>query len=41
MKVLIVEDNETNLYLVRFILEQKGYDVIEARDGITGVELAI
>ncbi len=40
-KVLIVEDNEANLYLVRFILEKNGYDVIEARDGITGVELAI
>ncbi len=41
MKVLIVEDNDANLYLVRFILEKNGYDVIEARDGITGVELAI
>ncbi len=40
-RVLLIEDNETNLYLIRFILEKNGYQVIEARDGITGVELAI
>ncbi len=40
-KILIVEDNEINLYLVRFMLEREGYEVIEARDGATGVELAI
>lgn len=32
-KILIAEDNEKNLYLVRFILQKAGYDVIEARDG--------
>jgi two-component system, cell cycle response regulator DivK len=40
-KILIVEDNATNLYLVRFILEKSGYQVIVARDGVTGVEMAI
>ena len=40
-KVLVVEDNEDNLYLIRFILEENGYEVIEARDGAEGVELAI
>ena len=40
-RVLVVEDNETSLYLVRFILEKNGYEVIEARDGATGVELAV
>ena len=40
-KVLVVEDNETNLYLVRFIIEKSGFEVIEARDGITAVELAV
>jgi len=39
-RVLVVEDNETNLYLVRFILQKNGYEVIEAKDGIMGVELA-
>ncbi|OGN93318.1 MAG: two-component system response regulator [Chloroflexi bacterium RBG_13_50_10] len=40
-RVLLIEDNETNLYLIRFILEKNGYQVIEAREGIVGVELAI
>lgn len=39
-KILVVEDNEANLYLSRFILEKNGYEVIEAREGIAGVELA-
>lgn len=37
----MVEDNEHNLYLTRFILEKHGHQVIEAREGISGVELAI
>ena len=41
IRVLVVEDNETNRYLLRFILEKNGYEVVEARDGVTGVELAI
>ena len=40
-KILTVEDNETNCYLIRFMLEKAGYEVIEARDGIAGVELAV
>jgi two-component system cell cycle response regulator DivK len=40
-KILLVEDNETNLYLIRFMLEKVGYQTIEAKDGTTGVELAI
>lgn len=40
-RILVVEDNETNLYLIRFILEKSGYEVIEAREGTVGVELAI
>ncbi len=39
-KILVIEDNETNLYLIRFILNKSGYEVIEAREGKTGVELA-
>ncbi|MBX7152890.1 response regulator [bacterium] len=38
--VLYVEDNEMNRLLVRRILEPRGYTVIEASDGITGVKLA-
>ncbi len=40
-KVLVIEDNETNIYLMRTIVEKLGHQVIEARDGIEGVELAI
>ena len=40
-RILVVEDNETNLYLIRFMLERSGYEVIEAREGAAGVELAI
>lgn len=40
-RILIVEDNEANLYLISFILKNSGYEVIEAREGLKGVELAI
>lgn len=40
-KILVIEDNENNLYLIRFILEKSGYKVIEARGGVSGVEKAI
>ena len=40
-KILVVEDNETNMYLICFILRNKGYEVIEARSGEDGVEIAI
>ena len=39
-RILVVEDNEANLYLIRFMLEKSGYEVIEAREGAVGVELA-
>ncbi len=38
--ILVIEDNEQNLYLVTYILEKNGYPVIQARDGQQGVELA-
>jgi CheY-like chemotaxis protein len=39
-RVLVIEDNAQNLYLVRFLLEKHGYHVHEARDGRLGVTLA-
>ncbi len=39
-RVLVIEDNIDNMDLVRFLLEQVGYEVLEARDGRTGLELA-
>lgn len=38
--ILVIEDNERNLYLVTFILEKCGYQVVQARDGQTGIRLA-
>ena len=38
-KILIIEDNEQNLYLITFILEKHGYEVVQARDGREGIEL--
>ena len=40
-KILIVEDNEKNMYLISFILKKNGYEVIEATSGEQSVELAI
>ena len=39
-KILVVEDNENNLYMMKFMLEENGYQVIEAADGVEGVKLA-
>ncbi len=40
IKVLYVEDNEENILLVRRILEAKGYQVLEAGNGMAGIEAA-
>jgi two-component system cell cycle response regulator DivK len=37
-KVLVVEDNEQNLYLLTFLLEQQGYKVIKAHSGLQAIE---
>ncbi len=39
--ILIIEDNEQNLYLMRFLLEGDGLAVVEARDGREGVRKAV
>jgi two-component system cell cycle response regulator DivK len=40
-KVLYIEDNEQNLYLVTFLLTKHGYEVISARDGEAGIAAAV
>jgi CheY-like chemotaxis protein len=40
-KILIIEDNEQNLYLATFLLEKQDYDVVQARNGHRGLELAV
>ncbi len=39
--ILLVDDNQDNQYAVKFILEDKGYRVIFARDGAEGIEKAV
>jgi CheY-like chemotaxis protein len=39
-KILLIEDNEQNRILMRQILARQGYDLLEARDGLTGIEMA-
>jgi two-component system cell cycle response regulator DivK len=39
-RILYVEDNFQNKRLVRKILASRGYEVLEAEDGMAGVEIA-
>lgn len=39
-KLLIIEDNEQNMYLTNFILESFGHEVLQAMNGIEGIALA-
>jgi two-component system cell cycle response regulator DivK len=38
--ILIIEDNEQNLYLMRFLLEASGLPIATAKNGHDGVRLA-
>ena len=38
--ILLIEDNEQNRYLAAFLLEQRGYRVVPADDGPSGIALA-
>lgn len=40
IKVLIVDDSRTVVHSLRSVLEQDGYYVMEAYDGMTAIELA-
>lgn len=39
-RILLIEDNAQNRYLARFLLEQNGYEVIQAETGPAGLALA-
>lgn len=39
-KVLVIEDNDKNLYLITFILEKSGFAVVAARNGRDGIDMA-
>lgn len=40
MKILYVEDNDDNIYMLEKRLKRAGFDVVIARDGAEGVTLA-
>ena len=40
-KILYIEDNPENRMLVRAILESEGYTVVDAEDGLAGIEAAV
>ncbi len=39
--ILLVEDNGSNMYLITFILEKNGYNVLQAFRGEEGVKIAL
>ena len=39
-KILIIEDNEQNMYLMTFLLESYGYEIVQAYNGKDGIRLA-
>lgn len=40
MRILLIEDNESNAYLARFLLERRGHEVVVAPTGAEGVALS-
>ncbi len=39
-RILLIEDNAQNRYLVQFLLEQRGHEVFQAQTGPQGLEMA-
>jgi PAS domain S-box-containing protein len=39
--ILLVDDNQDNLYAVKFILEDKGYRIVFAKNGAEGIQKAV
>ncbi len=40
-KILIIEDNEQNMYMLTFLLKSCGYEILQAFSGTNGIETAI
>ena len=39
-KILIIEDNEQNMYMLTYLLESNNYQVIKAFTGVEGIRVA-
>ena len=40
-RILIVEDNGTDVRLLKDILETRGYNILQTRDGLEAIDLAV
>lgn len=40
-RILVIEDNDQNIYMITYLLEHAGFEVLQARDGRSGIELAL
>ncbi|MFH0733670.1 MAG: response regulator [bacterium] len=40
-KILIIEDNEQNMYMLTFLLESNNYEIIQAFIGSDGIKAAV
>ena len=40
-KILYIEDNRENRMLVRAVMEAEGYTIVDAEDGLSGIEAAV
>ena len=41
VKIVVIEDNEQNMYLFEFLLEKHGFEVLQAINGETGMKMAL
>jgi len=39
-KILVVDDHEDSRFVIKYLLESKGYSALEAADGLEAVEIA-
>jgi two-component system, cell cycle response regulator DivK len=39
-KVLVIEDNKQNMYMITYLLESYGYEVVQSFSGIDGINRA-
>lgn len=41
LKALIIEDNEQNMYMLTFLLQNNNFDIIQAYSGLEGIKKAL
>lgn len=38
--ILIIEDNEQNMYMLTFLLQSENYEILQAYNGVDGISIA-